>query len=293
MLEIQRAIRRFVHKLTGKNKFAFFSILTMICIIAISIGIYTQYFYKYSDTDPLMLGINIGSEKTAEEIQLLKANFNSLFNNSLVVNSENVNIVEKLEETKDLVYTGYKLENEDENYYSVKAQIPMLNIDTPKAKEINKSIVSEFYDTANNIMRQSEQYIVYNVTYAAYINEHVLSIVVKASLKEGDKSEKVSLKTYNYSMPEEKIMTLKDLIALKEVSEENIQSKINDDIKTAYNNAKIIAAEFGNLYERDIEGEMYKVENATTFFLTADGYVYIVYPYGNIDYTNEMDIVIF
>lgn len=293
MLEIQRAIRRFVHNLTGKNKWVFFTVVVMLCIIAVSIGIYTQYFYKYSATDPLMLGINIGSEKTVEELQQLEAEFNSLFTNSLVVNSENVNIVEKLEETKDLVYTGYKLENEDENYYSVKAQIPLLNIDTEKAKEINKTIRTEFYDTANSIMRQSEQYIVYNVTYSAYINEHVLSIAIKASLKEGNKSEKVSLKTYNYSLPEEKIMTLTDLIALKEVSQEDIQNKINEDIKTAYNNAKIIAAEYGNLYERDLEGEMYKVENATTFFLTADGYVYVVYPYGNKDYTNEMDIVIF
>ena len=97
MLEIQRAIRRFVHKLTGKSKLAFFTVVTMVCIIAISIGIYTQYFYKYSETDPLMLGINIGSEKTAEELQLLKAEFNSLFTNSLVKNSENVNIVEKRE----------------------------------------------------------------------------------------------------------------------------------------------------------------------------------------------------
>lgn len=293
MLEIQRAIRRFVSKLTGKNKFAFFIILAMICIIAVSIGVYTQYFYKYSEIDPLMLGINIGSEKTLEELQLLEAEFNSLFTNSLKVNSENVNIVEKLEETKDLVYTGYKLENEDENYYSVKAQIPLVNIDTEKAKEINKTIKAEFYDTANSIMRQSEQYIVYNVTYSAYINEHVLSIVIKSSLKEGNKSEKVSLKTYNYSLPEEKLMKLTDLIALKEVSVDSVQNKITEDIKTAYNNAKIIAAEYGNLYERDVEGDMYKVENATTFFLTADGYVYIVYPYGNTDYTNEMDIVIF
>ena len=293
MLEIQRAIRRFVHKLTGKSKFAFFAVVTMVCIIAISIGIYTQYFYKYSETDPLMLGINIGSEKTAEELQLLEAEFNSLFTNSLVINSENVNIVEKREETKDLIYTGYKLENEDENYYSVKAQIPLFNIETEKANAINKEIVAEFYETANSIMRQSDQYIVYNVTYAAYINEHVLSVVIKASLKEGNKTEKVSLKTYNYSLPEEKIMTLTDLVALKEVSTETVQNKITEEIKTAYNNAKIIAAEYGNLYERDLEGEMYKVENATTFFLTADGYVYVVYAYGNKDYTNEMDIVIF
>lgn len=293
MLEIQRAIRRFVNKLTGKNKIIFFVVITMMCIIAVSIGIYTQFFYKYSEIDPLMLGINIGAEKTVEELQQLEAEFNSLFTNSLKVNSENINVVEKIEETKDLVYTGYKFENEDENYYSVKAQIPLININTAKANEINKLIKSEFYDTANSIMRQNEKYIVYNVNYAAYINEHVLSIVIKSSLKEGERSEKVSVKTYNYSLPEEKLMTLAELVELKEVSVDTVQNKITEDIKTAYNNAKIIATEYGNLYERDVNSEIYKVENATTFFLTSDGYVYVLYPYGNTDYTNEMDIVIF
>ena len=107
------------------------------------------------------------------------------------------------------------------------------------------------------------------------------------------KSEKVSIKTYNYSLKGDRLLSLEDLILLKKDTVENVQAKITDEIKTAYTNAKIIAAEYGNLYERDVEGEMYKVENATTYFLTDDGYVYIVYAYGNKDYTNEMDIVIF
>ena len=293
MLELKRAIRRFVSKLTGTKKIVFFIAIAMICVVAISIGIYTQYFYKYSETDPLMIGINIGSEKTAEELQLLEANFNSLFQNTLKVNSENVNIVDKLEESKDLVYTGYKLENEDENYYSVNAKIPLINISSEKAQEINKEIKAEFYDKANNIMRQTDNYVVYNVTYTAYINENILSLAIKSSLKEGNKSEKVSMRTYNYSLTEEKLLTLKDLIALKKDTVENVQAKITSEIKTAYTNAKIIAAEYGNLYERDVDGDMYKVENANTFFLTDDGYVYVIYAYGNNDYTNEMDIVIF
>ncbi|MBR3697536.1 MAG: hypothetical protein IKM97_04680 [Clostridia bacterium] len=293
MLEIRRIIRRFVNELTGTKKIAFFLVIAVICIVAILIGVYTQYFYKYSETDPLMIGINIGSEKTAEELQLLEANFNSLFQNSLKINSENVNIVEKIEETKDLIYTGYKLENEDENYYSVNANIPLINIDSAKAQEINRQIKSDFYDKANNIMRQTDNYDVYNVTYVAYINGDILSVVIKSSLKEGNKSERVSIKTYNYSLTKDKILNLTDLIALKNETIENVQLKITNEIKTAYTNAKIIAAEYGNLYERDIEGEMYKVENATTFFLTDDGYIYVVYAYGNNDYTNEMDVVIF
>lgn len=293
MLELKRALRRFVSKLSGKNKFVFFIVIAMLCIMAISIGIYTQYFYKYAETDPLMIGINTSSEKTAEELQLLEANFNALFTNSLKVNSENVNVTSKLDEGKDLLYTGYKLQNEDENYFSVNAVIPLLNINTEKAKEINKAIKAEFHDKANTVMRQQEVYTVYNVSYVAYINNDILSVAIKSSLREGNKSEKVSIKTFCYSLSAERQITLKELVELKEQTVESVQTKIDSEIKTAYNNAKIIAAEYGNLYERDLNSDMYKVENAVTYFLTDDGYVYILYPYGNTDYTNEMDMVIF
>ena len=83
------------------------------------------------------------------------------------------------------------------------------------------------------------------------------------------------------------------MIKLKETTVNKVQSIINSDIKQAYNNAKIIAVEYGTLYERDLSSDIYKVENAENFFLTQDGNVYIVYAYGNNDYTNEMDIIIF
>ncbi len=291
-MSIIRAWRRFASKLTGKKTVWFFLFVVLVCIIAVCIGIYTQFFYKYAETDPLMIGINIGSQKTAEELANLEANFNSIFQNKVNIKSENVN-VEKIKEENDLVYSLYKLENEDENYYTIKAVIPTINIKTDKVEEINEQIRSEFYEKANNIMRQTDQYVVYNVTYQAFVNEDIVSVVIKASLKEGQKAEKVSIKTYNYSISADRQVSLKELIELKNTTVSTVQSTIDTEIKAAYTNAKIIAADYGNLYERDLGSDMYKVENATTFFLTDDGYVYIIYPYGNTDYTNEMDIVIF
>lgn len=295
---MKRAIRKFVSTLNGPKKYVFFAVLALICIVSICIGIYTQFFYKYSDTDPLMLGINIGSKKTAEEIDILKAGFNNLFTNSIIINSENVR-VDRTESSKDLVFTGYNLLNEDENFYTVNAQIPILNIDTDQAKKINAEIKSEFYDTANNVMRRTEGNTVYSVTYASFVNEDILSLVIKASLKEVGKAEKVTIKTYCYSLPEKRILSLEDvlnytnILTVKDLTLETIQTTINDEIKKAYNNAKIIAADYGTLYERDLGNEIYKVENTTNFFLTQDGYIYLVYAYGNNDYTNEMDIIIF
>lgn len=287
-----RSLRRFVSHLTGKNKYIFFLILLLICIVALSLGIYSQFFYKYSDTDPFMIGINIGVKKTAEEYALLKSNFPELFNNSLKINSDEIN-VDKLEEEKELVYTGYNLVNEDETYYSVDAQIPIINIDSETIKKVNAEIRNEYYNKANSIMRQTQGNTVYKVSYAAYVNSDYLSLVIKTNLKEDGKSERVSLKTYTYSMAKEKLVSLEDLIGLKNTTNEVVQQTIQDEIKTAYENAKIIASEYGELYERDLSSNQYKIEFSNVYFLTDDGYVYIIYPYGNDSYTNEMDIVIF
>ena len=295
---MKRALRKFVSTLNGPKKYIFFTVLTLVCIVAICLGIYTQFFYKYSDTDPLMLGINIGSKKTAEEIDMLKADFNNLFNNSIVINSENVR-VDRIEPSRELVYTTYNLVNEDENFYSVNAQIPVLNINTDIAKSINAEIKEEYYDKANSIMRRTEGNTIYTVSYAAFINQDILSVVIKASLKEQNKAEKVTVKTYCYSLPDDKLLSINNvlessnLLEAKALTLENIQNTINEDIKKAYNNAKIIAESYGTLYERDLSSDIYILENTSNFFLTQDGYIYIVYAYGNNDYTNEMDIIIF
>lgn len=289
---MKKAIIKLINSLDGKNQYIFYVVLILICIVALSVGIYAQFFYKYADTDPLMLGINIGAKKTTEEYAMLKSNFGELFNNSLRVNSDKI-LVEKLNGEKDIIYTAYNLINEDETYYSVDVNIPEINIDTSVIKKINSEIKSEYYNKANSIMRQTGENTIYKVSYASYINEDILSLVIKASLKEQGKSEKVSIKTYTYSISREELITLEDLINSKETTIQAVQNSINNEIKVAYQNAQIIANEYGVLYERDLESSIYKVEKATEYFLTDDGYVYIVYAYGNNNYTNEMDVVIF
>ena len=289
---MRKPIRKLVNSLYEANQYLFFVALILICIVAISIGVYAQFFYKYADTDPLMLGINVGAKKTAEEYALLKSNFDEIFDNTLKINSENLS-VDKIDSEKDVVYTAYHLVNEDETYYSVDVSIPEINLDSEVAKKMNAEIKSEYYNKANSIMRQTQGNTIYKVSYASYINRNVLSVVIKASLKEQGKSEKVSMKTYTYSILGEEMVSLEDLIKLKGMTTEEVQNSIHTEIKTAAANAQIIANEYGTLYERNVESEQYKVQNATEYFLTDDGYVYLIYAYGNQDYTNEMDIVIF
>ena len=44
-------------KILGMNRTMFFVIVILLCLLSLSIGIYAQILYKYSDTDPFMLGI--------------------------------------------------------------------------------------------------------------------------------------------------------------------------------------------------------------------------------------------
>jgi hypothetical protein len=291
---MRRALRRFVSKLTGRNRVIFFVVMFLIVAVALSIAIYIQFFYKYADIDPLMIGIHIGAEKTKEEVELLQKNFDQLFVNDVFSSNKDAKYDLK-DISKGIVFTGYNLTNEDESYYSINAQIPVINLYTPAAVEINNKIKVDFHEKANRYMRQSEEKIIYKVKYVAFVNQDVLSVVVKASLKEGEHPERVIIKTYNYNIPEKKAVTLSDLMKLKEMQNEVLQTKIHDEIKIAYNNARVIASQYGEVYERDLNSDIYKVENIDTYFLTQDGYVYLVFCYGNSDdqYTNVTDIVIF
>ena len=143
------------------------------------------------------------------------------------------------------------------------------------------------------VLFASSLYVVPSTFISIFWKSRFLSLVIKSSLKQGKQPEKVTIKTYNYSMPGKNVVSLLDLITLKKTTNDKVQSTINKEIKQADTKAKIIAAEYGNVYERDLSSNMYKVENVSNFFLTDDGYVYIVFAYGNNNYTNEMDIVIF
>lgn len=290
MNSVTRALRRFVSKLTGKNKVIFFVVLFLICVVAICIAIYGQYFYKYSDTDPLMLGIHIGAKKTNEEYASLKANFGNLFTNEVHVNSEKLK-VDKINTSQNIVYTYNKVENQDENYYDVKVNIPALNINNEVAKGINSSIIEKYDKKAKDIMTKADGYTIYKVDYVSYVNNGVVSIAIREKSKIGNKGETISISTYNYSIPNKSEISLNDLIKLKETDNETVQRTIKDSIEAVAEKNNDVAKEYGGLV-RNSEDKMYKLENSKNYFLTDDGYVYIVYDYADKN-TNEIDVVIF
>ena len=292
---MKRFIKKFVATLDDDERYRLFIlVIGAILIIALCVGIYVNFYYKYADIDPLMLGINVGNKKTEEEISKLKTEFNGLFNNEVKVNSENINIYEKLDNNVDeIVSTFSQLHNGDESFYRYDADIPRININSSIISDINNEIISKYRDPINVIQRKRDGFTSYTVSYCTFVNGSNLSLVIRSSYKEQGKAEKVGIKTYNYNIVEDRLVTLDEIIKLKNTTNKEVQEIINKSIQEADAKVQALPKEYGNLFKRDLNSDIYKVENTENFFLTDDGNVYIVYAYGNIDETNEMDIVIF
>ena len=55
------------------------------------------------------------------------------------------------------------------------------------------------------------------------------------------------------------------------------------EIKTQYSEVKL----------RDLNNSMYKIENTENFIINDQGYLYLIYAYGNTEDTNKIDTIIF
>ena len=83
------------------------------------------------------------------------------------------------------------------------------------------------------------------------------------------------------------------MLNLKNISTADANNTIKNEVNSAQEQ-NIKLSELGyNVNIRDVESSEYKIENAKEFFIGENGYLYIVYAYGNDSFTSEMDIVIF
>ena len=88
-----------------------------------------------------------------------------------------------------------------------------------------------------------------------------------------------------------KVCTLPELLSYKGLQKQDTQDKINETIQKSINDVNQYKALGYERYLRNINDSMYKIENTTTFFLGSNKTFYIIYPYGNSNYTSEFDLV--
>ena len=110
-------------------------------------------------------------------------------------------------------------------------------------------------------MTNASIYTICEVSYTAYINNDILSVAIMASIKEGDNAQRLLVQAYNYNL------------------------------KTDSDEARSVQSTGYNIYERDLSNSMYDVKNVTNFIQGPSGELYIIYAYGNVAFTSEMDII--
>ena len=274
-------------------------VIGVICIIAIILGVYYQMFSKKVVKESQLNEVtnNVDDEPDVDDPENLLLEFNKLFKNNIYTQGYSTAGVTKLEgqEEKDVIYSADNVQEDIENKYSVDLKIPVFNIQSEVAEEYNSTTQAIFADKASNIFMNVEnlkKYTIYNVEYVAYLNENILSLVIRSILKEGNSAQRVIVQTYNYDIQTNKKVTLNEVLEKKNIKEKDVNKKIERQVKEASKQAEEIAEATGQIvYKRDINNAMYITDNVSNFFIGKDGQIYIIYAYGNNNVTSEIDII--
>ncbi len=278
------------NKIKKKQLYIYISIIS-ICVICVIIAFYVQFYARIDIVR--LIGINPEGEfgkKSEEEIQVLKTEFNQIFTNN-IENDEGQNDSKKEEQDKQLVYTGYEKKESKLNSFDLEVHIPHINIKSEIVDGYNKEIEDVFLKIANNVLESENQNIIFTVEYVANVQDGILSVMIRSNLKEGSKAQKVIIQTYNYDLRNNKEITLEEVLKIENLDKEVIQNTINEEIAIEQKKAEDLISLGYNIYKRDKNSEIYKIENSTEFYLT-NNTLYIVYAYGNATDTSEMDLII-
>lgn len=87
-------------------------------------------------------------------------------------------------------------------------------------------------------------------------------------------------------------LNINEILEYRNLSKDYVQSEILKTIKTSIENANVYSNLGFNKYVRNIDDDIYKVEKANTYFIGENKALYIIYPYGNINYTSELDLLV-
>lgn len=218
-----------------------------------------------------------------EEEAILNAeeNFKKLFQNLEYSKNEN-----------EAITLSYEMEKNEEGKYEVNVKVPLVNIETDTAKAINDEINNIFGKKLLEVVKENTAFAKYNVDYIAYTNNNIISLIIKATLKEGIEPQRIMAYTYNYELKENKLLTLEEYIESQDLDKSVIQNQIINYIREKSINSSGLVEQGYNIYVRDIRSEEYLIENITTFYIGVDGKIYIIFPYGNINATETIDVVI-
>ena len=213
------------------------------------------------------------SEEEPIDKEQLEIEFNDLFTN----------------EENQYVSTLYKIQEEKSGKYKIDAYIPRIHLDNKIDNEVNNEINSSFVNKILQVYNDSKIYTILKINYATSIQDNRLSVIIKCSLKEGSNAQRTIIKTYNYDIESKEKIKIVDLI--QEQKKADLQEEINQKIQLKLKKEATLAEQGYNVYRRDVESVIYKIENANEFYIK-DKILYIIYCYGNNSFTSEVDLIV-
>ena len=266
--------------------------LMVVCVVVILIAFIVQ-INQESDPNPGS-GPSRLPEVSEDQISVYKQQFDEIFKNDvnyLKGNKYKINAY-KINESEEVVYLGYQNKETSLNDYELDVNIPYINLETETADEFNKQIKEVFEQKTKSVLNTKGNKIIYSVYYSAYVSNNILSLVVKSKLKEGGNPQRYIVQTYNYDLIKHKKCTIDTMLDLKDITKKEAEQNIKKEIKTVQQRVEELAKIGYTIYARDYTSDIYSISNVTEFFLGPDNALYIIYAYGNLNNTSEMDIVV-
>ena len=272
-----------------KSQIFCFALIMIVCIIAIVEALY--YVMNPNIQDKKDVAENSLSNTGITDMTLVD-NFDDVFQNSFK-NTNTSEEAEKIEADKDYIYTNYEKTEVNSGNYEIDVKIPIININSEEIKSYNEDIKQIFQDKAESILNGGSNRSVYSVDYEAFLNNNILSIVIRSTLKEGSNPQRVIIQTYCYNIKEMKKVEFSDIMALKNLDTNTVQDKIRKQVQGKQEEAKALQQLGYYVYIRDLRSDRYVVENISNFFIDENNNVYVIYAYGNSTNTDVTDIITF
>lgn len=216
-----------------------------------------------------------------------------MFTNVINLNEYDTTQVKKIIPDKEIVCTTIELKEEKEGLYNIDIKIPLINIDGEIPAKFNETTTKYFVEKANAILSGTSINTIYNVKYTATVVNDILSIAIQSTLKEGGNAQRIILQTYNYNLKTNKEATIQEMLQLKNITPQHANEQIEKVVNDVNKQAESLSSMGYSVYIRDLTDLRYKVDNVTSFMLDSNENLYIIYPYGNEDFTSEMDIIVF
>lgn len=277
-----------------KNNKIIFILIGAFCVLALIAGIYAQFFVGGSNNSNTQnLDININNEIKPKTQEAIKSQLTSLFTNEILSNNYDETNLQKRDTSKGIVYSAYDIQKQEENY-ELDVHLPVINIKNTVATDFNKMTQSIFADKASDILNNKyTEKVIYSVDYISYVNENILSLVIKSTLKQGNNPQRVIVQTYNYNLETGEKIQLVDILAKKNIIQSDCQNKIHEVVTKAQEEAQVLVQSGYTVYNRNLSDSMYQISNISTFFLGKNEELYIIFAYGNQNFTSEMDVVLY